>query len=344
MLLALAGAAPSGAQTLPELAARALAADPGVRDCTRALRAAEQRPVQARAAFGPNANFTTSTNKTQYREEPDNTLRPFTGDQYTLQVSQPLRRGTLVPAVQAAQSQFEQAQSVLAQAHIGAQQRLIEAVLKGFKVRDVLAEIAAGPAPALVALGLAADGLPVLQAGSVHAWLATAEASSPQMRQAQRALDTAEAEAETRKAALPHAHAPSVDLNASDGESGDTGTVQLAAQLIAHVPSEIGRARYGRPGKLELEYPPLRKDSLLAFDVESHRPYQGAYEALSFNKDGYRFPVYRVLTSEPGQAGKSGLQVCRLAADRIAPPVETTCKSPLMPLSMGLETVLRAPR
>ena len=194
-------AAPCAAQTLPELAAFALAADPGVRASTGALRAAEQRPVQARAAFGPTANvttstnFTASTNKTQYREEPDNTLRPLTGDQYTLQVSQPLWRGTLIPAAQAA-----------------------------------------------------------------------------------------------------------------------------------------------------LEYPPLRKDSLLAFDVESHRPDQGEYEALSFNKDGYRFPVDRVLTSEPGQAGKSGLHVCRLAADRIAPPVETTCKSPLMPLSMGLETVLRAPR
>ena len=273
-------AAPCAAQTLPELAARALAADPGVRASTGALRAAEQRLVQARAAFGPTANFTASTSKTQYREEPDNKLRPFTGDQYTLQVSQPLWRGTLIPAAQAALSQFEQAESALAQARIEAQQRLIEAMLEVFKARDVLAhagalreaqseqlasarksyqvgraavtevreaearvdnaqaqwlaaegeldlrqqvlaEIAAGPAPELVALGLAADGLPVLQAGSVQEWLTTAEASSPQMRQAQLALNAADAE--TRKAAL--AHAPSVDLNASYGKSSDTGTV-----------------------------------------------------------------------------------------------------------------------
>ncbi len=268
------------AQTLPELAARALGADPGVRASTGAMRAAEQRLVQARAAFGPTANFTASTSKTQYREEPANELRLFKGDQYTVQVSQPLWRGALIPAAQAAQSQLEQAESALAQARIEAQQRLLEALLEVFKARDVLAhagalreaqseqlasarksyqvgraavtevreaearvdnaqaqwlaaeaeldlrqqvlaEVADGPAPALTAQALAAEGAPVLPPGSVLAWLATAEADSPQLRQARLALDAAEAE--TRKAAL--AHAPSVELNASYGKSGDTGTV-----------------------------------------------------------------------------------------------------------------------
>ena len=278
--LALAAALPCTAQTLAEIGVRALEADPGVRAADAARRAAEQRVVQARAAFGPTASLTASSNRTNYREQPDNELRPLKADQLTVQVVQPLLHGALFPALQAAQAQLDQADTALAQARIEAQQRLFEALLETFKARDVLAhasaqreaqqeqlasarrsfqvgraavtdvreaearvdnaqaqwlaaqaeldlrqqvliEIAAGPAPDLLARAVAADGLPPLQADSVHDWLAAAEAESPQLRQARHAIEVAEAE--VRKAEL--AHAPTVELNFSHGKSNDTGTV-----------------------------------------------------------------------------------------------------------------------
>ena len=87
--------------------------------------------------------------------------------------------------------------------------------------QQVLAEVAAGPTPALLARAVAPEALPPLQANGVLDWLSRAEVDSPSLRQARLALDAAEAE--TRKASL--AHAPTVDLNASYTRSNDTGTV-----------------------------------------------------------------------------------------------------------------------
>lgn len=279
-LLPLFIALPVAAQTLPELADRAVAADPAVRATGASLRAAEERLFQSRAAYGPTANLTATTSDTRYREGTAEQARPFRSDQYAVQVSQPLWRGALYPAMQAARSQKEQAESALDQARLEAQQRLAEAVLEVFKARDVLAhatalreaygeqlaaarrsfqvgraaapevreaearvdgavaqllaaeaelelrrqvlaEVANGPTPALSARAVAPEALPPLQVDSVLDWLARAEAQSPQLRQARLAVETAEAE--TRKASL--AHAPTVDLNASYTRSSDTGTV-----------------------------------------------------------------------------------------------------------------------
>lgn len=134
---------PAASQTLSELQSRALAADPAVRAAEASSRAAEQRLVQARAAFGPTASITVSTNQTRYREQPADELRPFKADQTSFQISQPLWRGALIPAMQAAQSQLDQADSALAQARVEAQQRLIESLLETFKARDVLAHASA---------------------------------------------------------------------------------------------------------------------------------------------------------------------------------------------------------
>ncbi len=136
-------AAPAAAQSLTDLRSRTLAADPGVRTAAANARAAEQRLVQARAAFGPSANLTVSSNHTRYSDLSAGQLRRFKADQYTVQINQPLWRGPLWPALQAAQSQLEQAESALAQARAEAQQRLLEAVLEVFKARDVLAHAAA---------------------------------------------------------------------------------------------------------------------------------------------------------------------------------------------------------
>lgn len=126
-------------QTLTELHGPMLAADPAVRAAEAAWQAADQRVFQARAAFGPTASASISINQTRYREEPDNALRPFHSDQYTAQVSQPLWRGALFPALQGSRAQLEQAAQALAQARVEARQRLLEAVLEVFKAHDVLA-------------------------------------------------------------------------------------------------------------------------------------------------------------------------------------------------------------
>lgn len=271
---------PAAAQTLPELASRALAADPAVRASAAASRAAEERLHQARAAFGPTASATVTSTETRYRELPAGEVRPFRAEQYVVQVNQPVWRGALYPAMQVARAQLEQAENALMQARLEAQQRLAEAVLEVFKARDVLAhatalreaygeqlaaarrsfqvgraaapevreaearvdnavaqvlaaeaeldlrrqvlaEVASGPTPALLARAVAAEALPPLQANSVLEWLSRAEVDSPQLRQARLAVEAAEAE--TRKASL--AHAPTVDVNYSYTRSSDTGTV-----------------------------------------------------------------------------------------------------------------------
>ena len=87
--------------------------------------------------------------------------------------------------------------------------------------QQVLAELTGGPALGMLARGLAADSLPSVPAPSVLAWIAAAQADSPQLRQAELALLAAEAE--VRKASL--AHAPSADVSFSYTKSNDSGTV-----------------------------------------------------------------------------------------------------------------------
>ncbi|MEO6277890.1 TolC family protein, partial [Roseateles sp.] len=142
-LLLVSFAQPAAAQTLPELAERALAADPAVRATAASLRAADERLFQAKAAYGPTASVTVTSNKSRYSEPPTYDSRGLRSDQYVLQVSQPLWRGALYPAMQAARSQFEQAENALMQSRLEAQQRLAEAVLEVFKARDVLAHASA---------------------------------------------------------------------------------------------------------------------------------------------------------------------------------------------------------
>lgn len=280
LLFALPFVLPAAAQTLPELAIRALDADPAVQATAASRRAAEERLFQAQAAYGPTANLTATASNSHYSEAPSYESRPFKSEQVVVQVNQPLWRGALYPALQAARSQLEQADSALVQARLEAQQRLAEAVLEVFKARDVLAhalalreaqgeqlatarrsfqvgraaapevreaearvdnavaqvlaaeaeldlrqqvlaEVGAGPTPALLSRAVAPEALPPLQADSVLDWLSRAEVDSPSLRQARLAVEAAEAE--TRKASL--AHAPTVDLNASYTRSNDTGTV-----------------------------------------------------------------------------------------------------------------------
>lgn len=56
------------AQTLPELVACALDADPAVGATAASLRAADERLFQAKAAHGPTANVTVTGNKSRHSE------------------------------------------------------------------------------------------------------------------------------------------------------------------------------------------------------------------------------------------------------------------------------------
>jgi len=138
----LAALLPVGAQAqwLADLHRRALALDPAVQGADAQWRAADERVLQARAGFGPTASASYSQNSTRYREEPDNALRQFNATQYGLQVTQPLIRTVLVPTLEGAEAQREQARRTLEQARTDASLRLIEAVFDLLKARDTLAQ------------------------------------------------------------------------------------------------------------------------------------------------------------------------------------------------------------
>lgn len=126
------------AQSLPELYTQALALDPAVAGAEAQLHAAEQRQVQARAGFGPTAAMVGNYSETRYREAPEYEQRKFQGRQLNLQITQPLLRSALFPALDAAEAQLYQAQAALDQARADSAQRLVEACFEVLKARDAL--------------------------------------------------------------------------------------------------------------------------------------------------------------------------------------------------------------
>jgi len=226
-LLPLLIALPACAQTLPELAARALDADPGVRATAASLRAADERLFQAKAAYGPIANVTVTSNKSRYGEPPTYDSRGIRSDQYVLQVAQPLWRGALYPAMQAARSQLEQAENALMQSRLEAQQRLAEAVLEVFKARDVLAHATALREAQTEQLAAARRGFQV------------GRAAAPEVREAEARVDNAIAQALAAEADL--------DLR------------QQVLAEVANGPTPTLLLRAVAPEAL----PPLRADSVL---------------------------------------------------------------------------------
>jgi outer membrane protein len=128
----------SPAQDLAQLARQALIADPAVRGAAAQVHAAEERVMQARGGFGPNVQLTGGYTDNRYREAPGFELRRFYNQQAVFQITQPVLRGVLVPALQAANSQWSQAQAALSQAETEAVQHLVEAVFEVLKSRDAL--------------------------------------------------------------------------------------------------------------------------------------------------------------------------------------------------------------
>lgn len=133
----------SQAQILPELRRNALDNDPAVAGALAQWRAAEQRVVQAQAGFGPVAGLAINKSKTRYNEAPEYDLRRYSAQQATLQITQPLLRTALWPALDAAQAQLAQAQAALDQARAESTVRLLEAGFDLLKARDTLTLIEA---------------------------------------------------------------------------------------------------------------------------------------------------------------------------------------------------------
>jgi outer membrane protein len=145
-MLVLASALAS-AQTLPDLHRAALERDPAVAAAAAALRAAEQRVVQARGGLGPTAQLTGNRTQTQYTEfpspsplqpSPSPTNRDFKATQAQLQITQPLLAGARWAALEAADAQQAQAEAALAQARNEAGQRLLESAFTLLQARDAL--------------------------------------------------------------------------------------------------------------------------------------------------------------------------------------------------------------
>lgn len=142
-LLALLCTVASQAQTLPDLHRATLARDPAIAAAEAALRAAEQRVVQARGGLGPSAQVTANRTETQYTEFqrpplPGSSERSFNATQAQLQITQPLLAGARVAALEAADAQAEQARAGLTQARTEASQRLLEAAFTLLQSRDAL--------------------------------------------------------------------------------------------------------------------------------------------------------------------------------------------------------------
>lgn len=285
---------PGAAQTLPELWQAALARDPGVAVAAAQARAAEERVVQAGAAFGPTLALTGNYGDTRLREAPADETRPFWARQASLQLNQPLLRPALLPGLKGARAQAEQALALLAQARQDLAQRVAEACFDLLRARDTVLQLRAqraftaeqlgaaqrryriGSAPVtdlreaearadlvaaqlaaaehelqlrqqlleelagmqpqvLLRRGLAEDQLPALPPGTLAQWVDEAQASSPRVQQAQRALEVAEAEVSRARAA----HAPTLDLTASQTLSKDTGTL-TTAQARRYEATQVG--------------------------------------------------------------------------------------------------------
>lgn len=126
------------AQSLLELYQHALALDPAVIGAEAQVRGTEQLRAQARAAFGPSAAVVGNYGDTHYREAPEYDRRDFNEKRLHLQVTQPLLRSALFPALDSTKAQVLQAQALLDQARADTAQRLVEACFEVLKARDTL--------------------------------------------------------------------------------------------------------------------------------------------------------------------------------------------------------------
>jgi len=69
-------------------------------------------------------------------------------------------------------------------------------------------------------------------------------------------------------------------------------TVSVCSSKILNENFGYLQYRFGTPKKIELTFPSERKNTLSKFTWESHRPYQGRYDALIFVNGEYIYTIY----------------------------------------------------
>ena len=248
------------AEVLADLLRSALASDPAVTGALAQIRAAEQRLVQAQAAFGPSAGLALNKNENRYNEAPAFQLRRFSSQQATLQITQPLVRTGLFHARDAAQALLEQAQAALNQARAESTVRLVEAALDVLKARDALALIGAQQIAAEEQLAAARRKFTVGNATIID------------VREAEGKIDTVAAQAIAAQAELDLKHQLVTELVGraapelmGRGLAGDQMPVLKAADVLVW----IADAQLGSPQLRQAQL------ALLAAEAEVRKAWQG---------------------------------------------------------------------
>jgi outer membrane protein len=159
----------------------ALALDPALAGAQAQLHAAQERVFQARASYGPTASASLENNQARYTE--GDALRMFHGTVSQLQITQPLLRTDLLPALNSAQAQLEQSRATLGQLRAEATVHLLEALFDTLKARDTTTLVQAQRLAAEEQLALARRSF---QVGNV---------SVIDVREAEARIDTVDAQA-----------------------------------------------------------------------------------------------------------------------------------------------------
>lgn len=215
------------AQSLPDLVREALASDPAIAAAEAQVRAAQERVVQAKAAFGPTVTGTADAAHSTYNDYLAPEARRFKSNSIGVEITQPIVHNDLIFAHDSAAAQLEQAQAAVDQAREEAQAKFVEACFEVLKARDDVRFLQAQKAATAEQLDAARHSF---KAGTV---------AIPDVREA-------EAKADTVAAQLVGAQ---FDLEMRE---------QVLAELAGHpVPGLLGRGLDGA------HMPPLALDSVL---------------------------------------------------------------------------------
>ena len=95
------------AQSLPDLVREALASDPAIAAAEAQVRAAQERVVQAKAAFGPTVTGTADAAHSTYNDYLAPEARRFKSNSIGVEITQPIVHNDLIFAHDSAAAQLE---------------------------------------------------------------------------------------------------------------------------------------------------------------------------------------------------------------------------------------------
>jgi outer membrane protein len=325
---------------------RAIRSDPATKGAVAQLTAAQERVVQARAAFGPVAVLTATGSDTRYREWPLYELRGFRNEQFNLQVTQPLFRNTLHAGLQVALAQSEQAQIAVIQTRAEAGQRLVESVFDLLKARDSVRQLSAqrqavteqlASARRAFQIGTAAITDPreaEAKADFVAAQLAAAEQELDLRQQVIRELTGEDAapmlDLGMRADALPKVPATSV-LEWLGSAQAANPAVQQAQRALQAAEAELSKAWQGHAPTADLTYNYSRsRDS---GTVTSLFPRRGDTSAIGVN---FNVPLFA------GGATQSRVREAMALRDKAKSDVDAATRNAMLGVRQSFSATLAA--